>query len=1065
MENSSLCSGQIATGSLISSLCDSVPSETEKQEFGMDNQISQPSIDVEMHPKFSSDVIAGDNQLPSKPQFKTDKRALVNKREDQQVIEGHGNSIFCISEGICSICLCGGVEDGSLLRGNSTASDTLRINFEWKKETMYVDDSDGSDGKPFISDLPSHASSAVPLLLKMPIIPGRGYIWQCMILFFFCDSFPLLESLHIFLSFFCYWACMWRQCCYDIGLSDLRSSGTYFTWSNNTVWCKLDRAMVNSRWTQEGILAQANFDLPGKFSDHSPCIVTLLGENDRGPSPFKFFNMWAKHDNFLELVSSAWQMQMDGTAMYKLCKRLKALKGPLKILNRQQFSHISARTEEAEENLAQAQQQLHDNPGDSVLQATVLELRSKALKLAEAELSFCSQLAQAKYLKNSDKGTKFFHNLIKSNRAKNFIASITLEDGSRSTSNNQVSNASVQYYMGLLGTKEDCIKLDRDIVLKGNILEAEQASNLIKAVSEEEIKSALFSIGEDKAPGPDGYTSCFYKKAWNVIGKDFTNAVKEFFSSSQILKQINRSVLALIPKSKDADNVEDFRPIACCNVVYKVISKIIASRLAPALISIVNPAQAAFVQNRSMMDNIFMLQELLRNYGRKRISPRCILNVDLRKAFDSVDWEFVQDMLSALQFPPKFVAWIIACISSPTYSVSYNGSLHGGDPTSVSLLMENLNHFRDCSGLQISISKSCFHSVGIEIADMEEIQRITDKISGYISAWAGAKLSYASRTELVKSVLQGLECFWLSIIPIPAGVRSKIIQLCRNFLWSGNCNSNKKPLIAWNEVTMPKSEGGLGIRNKKAWNKALLSKTLWDIQAKKDSLWVQWVHQIYMSNSNFWDYKVKHADSPLLKQVIALRDEIIASEESVEGAIQRVNQWTTNGEFQSKEAYDYYRQKRAKLAWPKMVWHNSITPKHSFILWLGLKDRLLTKDKLQEFSDDRLCPLCRSEDETVDHLFFRYRVGGQIWAQIKAWLGITRAMQTIKASVKWLIKEARGTGLQAKIKKISLACTVYHLWEARNQRIVEGKIKSPEALIRGIQIQVRRCINSLSEAQ
>ncbi|GFY95893.1 hypothetical protein Acr_11g0001990 [Actinidia rufa] len=183
--------------------------------------------------------------------------------------------------------------------------------------------------------------------------------------------------------------------------------------------------------------------------------------------------MWAKHDNFLELVGSAWQMQMDGTAMYKLCKRLKALKGPLKILNRQQFSHISARTEEAEENLVQAQQQLHDNPGDSVLQATVLELRSKALKLAEAELSFCSQLAQAKYLKNFDKGTKFFHNLIKSNRAKNFIASITLEDGSRSTSNNQVSNAFVQYYMGLLGTKGDCIKLDRDIVLKGNILEAE----------------------------------------------------------------------------------------------------------------------------------------------------------------------------------------------------------------------------------------------------------------------------------------------------------------------------------------------------------------------------------------------------------------------------------------------------------------------------------------------------------------------------------------------------------------------------------------------------------------
>ncbi|GFZ13830.1 hypothetical protein Acr_24g0000200 [Actinidia rufa] len=337
-----------------------------------------------------------------------------------------------------------------------------------------------------------------------------------------------------------------------------------------------------------------------------------------------------------------------------------------------------------------------------------------------------------------------------------------------------------------------------------------------------------------------------------------------------------------------------------------------------------------------------------------------------------------------------------------------------------------------------------FRYLGIPIANsrltISQFSPLLDKISGYISAWAGANLSYAGRTELVKSVLQGVECFWLSIIPIPAGVRSKIIQLCRNFLWSGNCNSNKKPLVAWNEVTMPKSEGGLGIRNMKAWNKALLSKTLWDIQAKKDSLWVQWVHQIYMSNSNFWDYKVKHADSPLLKQVIALRDEIIASEESVEGAIQRVNQWTTNGEFQSKKGLRLLQKEKSQT-------------------------RMAKDDKIQEFSDDRLCPLCRLEDETVDHLFFRCRVGGQIWAQIKAWLGITRAMQTIKASVKWLIKEARGTGLQAKIKKISLACTVYHLWEARNQRIFEGKIKSPEALIRGIQIQVHRCINSLSEAQ
>ena len=103
----------------------------------------------------------------------------------------------------------------------------------------------------------------------------------------------------------------------------------------------------------------------------------------------------------------------------------------------------------------------------------------------------------------------------------------------------------------------------------------------------------------------------------------------------------------------------------------------IASRLAPILADIVDTAQTTFIQKRSMIENIFMLQELLRQYGRKRSSPRCILNVNMRKAFDSVDWTFVQDLLIALNFPPIFVGWIMTCLSTTSYSISLNVSLHG----------------------------------------------------------------------------------------------------------------------------------------------------------------------------------------------------------------------------------------------------------------------------------------------------------------------------------------------------------------------------------------------------
>ncbi|PSS19303.1 Endonuclease, partial [Actinidia chinensis var. chinensis] len=121
-----------------------------------------------------------------------------------------------------------------------------------------------------------------------------------------------------------------KECCYDIGISDIRSAGVFHTWTNNKTWCKLDRAMINRSWIQRGFSAQANFDLPGILSDHSPCTISILGDNDRGACPFKFFNMWTRHENFLELVNNSWGENIRGSAMFKLCKKLKALKEPLK---------------------------------------------------------------------------------------------------------------------------------------------------------------------------------------------------------------------------------------------------------------------------------------------------------------------------------------------------------------------------------------------------------------------------------------------------------------------------------------------------------------------------------------------------------------------------------------------------------------------------------------------------------------------------------------------------------------------------------------------------------------
>lgn len=141
----------------------------------------------------------------------------------------------------------------------------------------------------------------------------------------------------------------------------------------------------------------------------------------------------------------------------------------------------------------------------------------------------------------------------------------------------------------------------------------------------------------NKAPGPDGYTAEFFKASWGIVGKDFTIAVQSFFTKGFIPKGLNTTILALIPKKDVAVEMKDYRPISCCNVLYKVISKILANRLKGMLPQCISYNQSAFVKNRLLVENLLLATKIVKDYHKDDISPRCAMKIDIAKVFDSVN--------------------------------------------------------------------------------------------------------------------------------------------------------------------------------------------------------------------------------------------------------------------------------------------------------------------------------------------------------------------------------------------------------------------------------------------
>ncbi|KAL6509176.1 hypothetical protein OROGR_022486 [Orobanche gracilis] len=715
------------------------------------------------------------------------------------------------------------------------------------------------------------------------------------------------------------------------------------------------------------------------------------------------------------------------------------------------------------------------DPLNQSLFQDVKSVQSAYEKWSKVEENILKQKSKVHWLNCGDGNNKFFHASLKA-RGRSGILVLFDDLGNKLVEDVDIKREIMSFYQKLLGTPANTsLAVDIQAVQAGNILTHHHRLALVAPIT----AKALKSIGDASAPGADGFTAKFYKCSWHIIGSDIIDAIQDFFLNGRLLKSLNASLITLIPKSQTTNSIRDYRPIACCNVLYKIISKVITNRLGKVMQYLTGDEQAAFVPGRYIHDNTILAQEIIKGYGRQHISARCMVKMDLQKAYDSIQWNFVEHLLRTLGFPAIFVQWIIICLNTVSYHINVNGQLT--EP-----FKGVLESFSKTTGLIANRRKSEIYFAGVRQEVKESIlsysqipegnlplrylgvplngkrlsiiqyQPLLEKMVGKIQHWTSRLLSYGGRIQLIQSVLFAVQQYWSQIFIFPKKVISAIESICRRFLWTGTADESRRAPVAWDSLCRPKAEGGLSLSHPPSNNKVTFLRLLWALHHKKDKLWIRWIHAYYIKTVPLKNVLVHPQASFLLRKILKCRDQVVNS-----------GNWDklmNASSFDPKAAYDMVRPPLEKVTWKELMLNNRATPKARFCLWMALRGRLATKDRMIRFdsSIDPICSFCSQEPEDLNHLLFCCVETRNMWSSLLSWYGLHCTAGTWEEVVIFACQNAKGKRPRNPIFKTVFTEFVYAVWMERNRRIFQNSQRTQIFLIREVFFRaIGRCIGDI----
>ncbi|GJX70961.1 RNA-directed DNA polymerase, eukaryota [Tanacetum coccineum] len=823
------------------------------------------------------------------------------------------------------------------------------------------------------------------------------------------------------------------------GLIDIKLEGFSFTWSHPsaTKMSKLDRFLVT-----DGVVSLfpsiTALCLDRHLSDHRPILLRDI-PTDFGPIPFRFFHSWFKYEGFDEMVEQTWRSfsHSDRNGMVRFKKKLQDLKAIIRQWIKDKRIQMNDSKQVIKDGLCEIDKKLDQGLVSDSLLARRRDLNRQldAIKSKEDADSF--QKSKIRWAIEGDENSKFFHGIINKKRSQLAIRGVFV-DGVWQTDPCAVKVAFRNHF-------EARFKKPTSSGLKINFtfpkrLVQDQADDLERSVTRDEIRMAVWNCGDNKSPGPDGYSFEFFKKYWSFVGPDLCEAVEQFFMNGAFSKGCNSSFIALIPKVMDAKLVSDFRPISLIGCVYKVVTKIMANRLATVISDIISDTQSAFVSERQILDGPFIINEVL-HWCKRKNKQAMFFKVDFAKAYDSVRWDFLIDVLEAFGFGSKWCHWIrgtfcfakasVLVNGSPSNEFLFHGGLKQGDPLApylFILVMESLH---------LSFSR-------VVDAGMFKGIRLSNSLSLSHLFYADDALIIGEwSNDNLRSIINVLKCFHLASglqINIHKSQLLGVENMSRHKAWADDVLKLRSRLSKWKSKTL--SIGGserLGVSSFYALNRAMLLKWVWRFVSEDGSLWSRVIQAVYGSHIGSHLVHMASTWSSIMREVQLLKSKgfdfmslcskrvgdenkqmtvankmaahVSASfRRPVRGGIEQQqlsdlvtcmdsvslsvshDRWVCSisgdGSFSVKDI----RNSLDDLflpSWPEPTrWVKSIPIKINVFTWRARRDCLPTRSNLIRRGislDSDNCPICCSTGEDASHVFFQCELAQAVMRYICRW--------------------------------------------------------------------------------